>query len=649
MSAVAAIWRAMVRAVASSVDGRTRRLDPLPVNGCPAVGRRRSGVRAGRRRLWLAGWFWPLFVVALFLIWAAGIGPPGSPLRRRASALPPGASVRAQSNPVPVFLPLTMRGVAELPRPTAVLPTATDSVTAQPTASPPGTPTAAVPAKPIFGVQVGVMPYGRSAAEFEAFLNELLDRLTEVGVAWLRVPVLWYAIEPLDASPPQRDWSFADLTLGTVSRRGLSVMAVVYGHPSWAASRSCGPIDRVPISRYGEFMAALVERYDGDGLDDAPGSPVVRYWEIGNEPDFAPSRAQGESDYGSCFGDAGGPAAYAEYLREASLAVHAADPGAQVVFGAVAYDRFYNLPGWYRAAHRGPFRYGFCREVLTQLGERYAGQAGWPFVDAFAVHNYNDFRDNWETNADDGTAVDRELMDKLRRFRTAELGYSGHQYDWESLPLVVSEVSMADAPANQWIERSAEYQSAYVGQVMVRAMASGAEAAIWFIDQDFAVGACDQPDAWQTFGLYRSLRVAREAARCPTNPLPEYEPAAELEAKPAATALQTVSRELAGAWFDRALSPTETGHWELQAYRFQRPAGGYVLVAFVDHGQPLGRKISGEPVPDRSHTLRVDGSILPDWSGRARVVDSLGHETRSDEDPLVVTVDYHPLYISALP
>jgi len=35
---------------------------------------------------------------------------------------------------------------------------------------------------------------------------------------------------------------------------------------------------------YNNFVKAVVERYDGDGINDAPGSPVVKYWQVDNEP-----------------------------------------------------------------------------------------------------------------------------------------------------------------------------------------------------------------------------------------------------------------------------------------------------------------------------------------------------------------------------
>ena len=40
------------------------------------------------------------------------------------------------------------------------------------------------------------------------------------------------------------------------------------------------------IAEWKEFVKRLVERYDGDGVDDALGSPKIKYWEGWNEPNY---------------------------------------------------------------------------------------------------------------------------------------------------------------------------------------------------------------------------------------------------------------------------------------------------------------------------------------------------------------------------
>jgi hypothetical protein len=43
-----------------------------------------------------------------------------------------------------------------------------------------------------------------------------------------------------------------------------------------------------PRNEWAVFVAAMAERYDGDGVGDAPGSPRVTYFSVWNEPDWLP-------------------------------------------------------------------------------------------------------------------------------------------------------------------------------------------------------------------------------------------------------------------------------------------------------------------------------------------------------------------------
>jgi len=53
-----------------------------------------------------------------------------------------------------------------------------------------------------------------------------------------------------------------------------------------------------PRNQWAVFVAAMAERYDGDGIGDAPGSPEVWYFSVWNEPDWLPwpSRPKDASD-----------------------------------------------------------------------------------------------------------------------------------------------------------------------------------------------------------------------------------------------------------------------------------------------------------------------------------------------------------------
>ena len=496
------------------------------------------------------------------------------------------------------------------------------------------TPTAAPPSTGVLGAQV-----------FEADIEPIRDgALNAAGARWARARVLWAAVEPADTSPRTRDWAMSDSLIRTAADQGLELIVAVYKNPAWAATTSCGPVDLAPLARYAEFLGEAVERYDGDGDDDAPGSPRVSHWEIGNEPDFDydvraahPEFGDPADGYGSCFG--GDPAAYADLLAIAYDAVKSADPTARVVFGAVAYDRFFDHES---PSPQGPFRYDFVGDVLQSLtGSNGPGPGqNRPFFDVMAFHNYNDFRDSWD--GPDGS--DPEIVGKSAHLRENQMVRPG-VFDLRDKPLLTTEVGVASAPSDEWTERSESYQAAYVGQVMVRSMAAGLEAAIWYTTEDNATGACDDPWSWLTVGLLRSAWVAQRAAECDPSPLPGYEVARPHEPKPALAAFRAASDALSGATYVRQLSPGETGGASVEAHRVDTADGRAAMVAFTDHGERLGKR----GAEDVTRTLRVDSSTLPGWTGRVRVTDYIGESRVETGDSVTVWLTYEPTYLVVEP
>lgn len=481
----------------------------------------------------------------------------------------------------------------------------------------------------VFGVQI----FGT-----ETGLPAILDQVDEAGTRWVRLLFEWRWIETVQG---QRNWAFWDGVLADLDRRGFEVIAVVMRHPTWLPAPTTACFLAPPhLPAYRDFLTAAAERYDGDGVEDAPGSPRIGYWEIGNEPDFTPSRAAGEGDYGSCFGD--DPAAYARTLATAFEALTAAAPQAQVVFGAVAYDRFYDKAD-YLSQHRGPFRYSFVRDVLAASCPT-GGEGAWPPFHVMALHSYNDFRDNWDGPA--GTLP--ELVGKAEHLRANQLT-SVCGRDLSGLPLLVSEVSLSSAPSNRYIRRTEEYQAAYVGRVMARTLAARALAAIWYVAEDYPGTDCSNPDSWQLFGLLRSLRVMERAAACPANPLPGYQPAADHEPKPAMGAYRTAVAALAGARYERQLSASETGRAEAEAHLLRLADGQAALVAFTDHGAPLGKITGGVPVPDIEHDLVVGPALLPGWTGRLEITDMTGRREIRSGATITVRLSYRPQYLRVVP
>lgn len=104
---------------------------------------------------------------------------------------------------------------------------------------------------------------------------------------------------------------------------------------SYLPRHRCKPTDWYS---YAEWVRAVVERYDGDGVSDMPKLKYpVKYWEVMNEPDLT-----GSDTFDFFVGDADD---YADLLEETSTSIKAADPSAQILIAGAAggNDDFLNF------------------------------------------------------------------------------------------------------------------------------------------------------------------------------------------------------------------------------------------------------------------------------------------------------------------
>jgi hypothetical protein len=490
------------------------------------------------------------------------------------------------------------------------------------TKTPTPTPTVYVVPDTIYGVQT----FGRDVAP------EVWNPMAAAGVKYTRIQVLWNWIEPANTSPPTYQWAGYDAALGDLARVGFSVIGEIYGHPSWAASTACGPIDKVPLSRYGDFVKALVERYDADGQGDAAGSPRVTHWELGNEPDFDLAHAGGEGDYGSCFG--GRASDYGAYLRTGYLAAKSASADSTVLFGGVAYDRFHNKNNY---SPSGPFDYDFVGDVLDWLHANHGSESAWPFYDWMSFHVYNDYRNAW-----DGTQpYDQEILGKLKHLRNNQLVHVGW-YDLRSRAIALTEASLPSMPPDAYTDRSEDLQSVYPGQLLIRSMSAGLRSAVWFAVEDHNLGDCYDIYDWLGLGILRSLTVYNAAQACGgANPIPDYQVTDDHEPKPAHSAYGVAVRELDGATYQAQLTTAQTGSAQIEAYRFTRPDNVALIAAFTDNGERLGRR-GYAPV---ERTMTFSAGILPGWTGQIAVTDHLGTVTHRSGSSINVTIKQTPIYV----
>jgi hypothetical protein len=138
-----------------------------------------------------------------------------------------------------------------------------------------------------FGMHPASMSYGRQDdRSFQA------AKLMNVG--WHRPHV--YAFQFLiqkDLSKPVYDFAMHDNLYGFVPQ-GMRIIANIT--PDVDGERNHGYTEKnsyIPKDEktYSDFVKAVVERYDGDGIDDMPGlKNPIKHWQVDNEP---PKRLKG--------------------------------------------------------------------------------------------------------------------------------------------------------------------------------------------------------------------------------------------------------------------------------------------------------------------------------------------------------------------
>ena len=475
-----------------------------------------------------------------------------------------------------------------------------------------------------------------------------LEHLRGAGVSWARTRALWKLIEREQHSPSQYDWSTTDWLFGDATTAGFRNVAVVYANPTWVSERECMAVPEDLLERYADFWTALVERYDGDGIDDAPQPAEVHYWQISNEPDYDIYSLSDESDYGGCFGH--DPESYADQLVVAAKAIRKADADAQIGFGPIAWDRFTvdSAPtGW--TSPPGPFVYDFTSRALEHLHREYTGEAGFPFIDFIGLHNYNDNAHFWDGPQ---LPLGREMLGRLESFRAEQLTLP-RVFDLRQMPILISETGFASAPSDEWTERSEDLQAVYVGQTMVRAMAANVIAAIWYTARDNIMGDCAPPHYdWLSFGLMRSDDYFDALSeRCPKHEwmdMASYEPHSPAEPKPALIALSTLTSALRSYSFERQLDATSLQSTEIEAFLFRGPAKASTLVAWANKGDRLG-KIGADQA---TATLAIDAGLITPWTGRVEILDHLGVSTFRDAEggaAIDILLNAAPVYIRSAP
>jgi len=148
----------------------------------------------------------------------------------------------------------------------------------------------------------------------------------------------------IEKEPGVFDFSETDRYISTAQAEGFHILVNIQPFAHWDQIECHRDLPAVKIpgdlkfhytkgkpcdkERYKDFVIKLVERYDGDGIDDMPGLAIpVKHWEVLNEPEFQKEPLVFFQ---------GSPADYFETLMATYEAVKQADPEALVVQGGMA-------------------------------------------------------------------------------------------------------------------------------------------------------------------------------------------------------------------------------------------------------------------------------------------------------------------------
>ena len=217
---------------------------------------------------------------------------------------------------------------------------------------------------------------------------------------WIPISVVWERAHPgfatwqeIEPRRGQYSWENIDWYVKTAQERGIQILFTVWPFTDWD-QETCNlhlewqpndwgkdPRDFLPLAHrkgkpcdmeaYKEFLRRLVERYDGDGLEDMSGLRYpIKYWEIGNEPDGAY-----DPEVGGLFFQ-GSTEDYFEILKISYITIKEADPAAKVLIAALPSLGFRGkgkLPIWARP--------DFVPEELFELGAA-------DYFDIMNVHSF---------------------------------------------------------------------------------------------------------------------------------------------------------------------------------------------------------------------------------------------------------------------
>lgn len=433
---------------------------------------------------------------------------------------------------------------------------------------------------------VGAQIYGPTG-----YAQSDFNLLQEAKPVWLRNSIEWSAVEPTNRAPSQYVWRQADRVVQAAFANCANMIITIDSTPDWATiSSSRSPIKVENLKDFKEFVTTLVERYDGDGINDAPNGAIVNYWEFYNEPDFG-SEHPGEEGWGE-YGTR-----YADMLKTVYDAVHTANPNAKVVFGGIAYNLFAN------EGNGGLFVRNFFQNVLDAGGGEYFD------IMNFHYYPFEHNRTVWtETNSSGLIEKHADIKAKMTK---AGIG---------DKPIMLTEIGWHSATTNAEYPSNEIYQARRVLELLTQAAALGSMSIIWWVFDD------QGPEFPYSTGLI--------TANAPPSKKLGY------------SVYQVAAQRIGNARFDAAvIQPTVTN--DLEAYRFiDNSTNKPFYVAWLNPVALLNSSAAATFDENATQNLSVDGSsaTILNRDGSVKQTINDGDDGQND-GKLNVSVGRSPIYI----
>jgi hypothetical protein len=314
----------------------------------------------------------------------------------------------------------------------------------------------------LFGMNTYITGLERNQEDRDTGVSRLLSLGREAGVDWAREELSWANLEPHQKG--DMNYQYYDNRVLELAQSGYGIVGVLLTTPEWARVDDCtsrnGRIEDywcppANAQDYGDFVRTIVEHYDGDGMNDAPGSPRVAVWQLWNEP----------STRGTW---PGSPAEYGALMVAGYNGAKAADPSALVLTGGVyLYDGMGTDPN----------------DGLPFLNEAFSAvpEAEGAF-DALAIHPY------MPTAAPDAPVIFSTIT-MWGRIDNAQRWLREHSRGGVPRPLWISEVGWSTCQTgrsgcNEYVSKTEEQQANYLVRTYAIALAQGVQHVSYFQLED---------------------------------------------------------------------------------------------------------------------------------------------------------------------